>query len=150
MNLRPAQFGTATTIVLAGLAGGFAEMLWVTIYGALSPVSAAAMAREVTASVFPGAASAPGGLALGIGIHLTLSIALAFAFFALLRNFLHGDTGIIVIAVGALVALWAFNFLVLLPVVNPRFPTLMPSAVTLLSKALFGAAMGTTLAKLRL
>ena len=150
MNLRSTQFGTATTIVLAGLAGGFAEMLWIAIYGALSPVSATEIAREVTASVFPGAASAPGSLALGIGIHLALSIALAFAFFALLRNFLHGDTGTIVIAVGALVVVWAFNFLVLLPVVNPRFPTLLPFAATLLSKALFGAAMGATLAKLRL
>ncbi len=56
----------------------------------------------------------------------------------------------IVIAVGAPVVVWAFNFLVLLLVVNPRFPTLMPFAATLLSKALFGAAMGATLVKLRL
>lgn len=36
----------------------------------------------------------------------------------------------------------AINFLVLLPVVNPRFVTRMPYAATLVSKALFGAAMG--------
>lgn len=134
-------------ILVAGLAGGVAEIVWVLAYGAFASVSAAEVAREVTASVFPGAASAPGGLALGIGIHLTLSIALAFAFFSLLRNFLQDDAGTVAIAVGALAGVWAINFLVVLPLVNPRFVTLMPYAATFLSKALFGGAMGAVLAR---
>jgi len=134
-------------ILMAGLAGGVAEIAWVLAYGAFAPVSAAEVAREVTISLVPGAASAPGGLVLGIGIHLMLSIALAFVFFALLGNFLQDDAGTIVIAVGALAGVWAINFLVVLPLVNPRFVTLMPYAATFLSKALFGAVMGAVLAR---
>ena len=39
------------------------------------------------------------------------------------------------------------NFLVLLPLLNPHFPLLMPYAVTLTSKLLFGAAMSWVLIK---
>jgi len=134
-------------ILMAGLAGGVAEIAWVLAYGALAPVSAADVAREVTASVLPGAASAPGAVALGIGIHLALSIALAFAFIALLQNFLRDEAHTIVIAICALAGVWAVNFLVVLPLVNPSFVTLMPYAATFLSKALFGAAMGAVLAR---
>jgi len=134
-------------ILMAGLAGGVAEIAWVLAYGALAPVSAADVAREVTASVLPGAASAPGAVALGIGIHLALSIALAFAFIALLQNFLQDEAHTVAIAICALAGVWAVNFLVVLPLVNPRFVTLMPYAATFLSKALFGAAMGAVLAR---
>ena len=145
--MRQTLLVTATIVLLAGLAGGIAEIAWVLAYGAFAGVSAADVAREVTASVFPGAANAPAGLALGIGIHLALSIALAFAFVALLQDFLQDGAGTIAIALGALAGVWAVNFLVVLPLVNPRFVTLMPYAATFLSKALFGAAMGTVLAR---
>jgi hypothetical protein len=45
----------------------------------------------------------------------------------------------------ALTAIWAFNFFALLPTVNADFAGLMPYAVTLGSKLLFGVAMAATL-----
>jgi hypothetical protein len=63
-------------VLVAGLAGGIAEILWVAVYGAFAP-----------------------------------------------------------------------NFLLVLPLLNPRFLALMPYAATLASKALFGLAMGAVLAR---
>jgi hypothetical protein len=137
-------------IVIAGLAGGIAEILWVLGYGAFAPVSATEVAREVTASLLPGAAAWSAAPALGVGIHLALSIALAAAFVAaLLRVFpgRHSVAGYVGLAVTALAGVWAFNFLLVLPLLNPRFLTLMPYAATLASKALFGLAMGAVLAR---
>ena len=137
-------------ILMAGLAGGVAEIAWVLAYGAFAPVSAAEVAREVTVSLVPGAAGWTTAPALGVAIHLALSIVLAYAFVAWLERSLPGVRGaarLVAIGVGALAGVWAINFLVVLPLVNPRFVTLMPYAATFLSKALFGAAMGAVLAR---
>jgi len=49
-------------------------------------------------------------------------------------------------ALAALATIWAVNFLVLLPQLNPAFVALLPPAVTLLSKLLFALGMGGVLA----
>jgi hypothetical protein len=133
-------------ILVAGLAGGLAEVLWVLAYGAFAPVSASEVAREVTASVLPQAAAAAAAPALGLAIHLLLSIGLAYAFVTALGGIASGARTVPV-AVAALTTVWAFNFLVLMPLLEMRFATLMPYAMTLLSKALFGAAMGWVLVR---
>lgn len=135
-------------ILVAGLAGGLAEVLWMLAYGAFAPVGASEVAREVTASVLPQAADAAAAPALGLAIHLLLSIGLAYAFVAALGGRASGARTVPV-AVAALTAVWAFNFLVLMPLLDLRFATLMPYGATLLSKALFGAAMGSVLAARR-
>jgi hypothetical protein len=136
-------------ILLAGLAGGIAEVLWVLAYGALTPLSTSEVAREVAASVIPQLAASAAAPALGVAIHLALSIALAYVFVAAaarLRPGMRSGAQTVAIAVFALAGVWALNFLVLLPLVNLRFVTLMPYAATLFSKALFGAVMGSVLA----
>jgi len=45
------------------------------------------------------------------------------------------------LAVVALSGVWAINFFVVLPTLNPVFVTLMPYGITLISKMLFGLAM---------
>lgn len=140
----------SSRVLIAGLAGGIAEILWVLGYGAFAPVSATEVAREVTASVLPDMAASAAAPALGIGIHLALSIALAGAFVAALLKVFpgrHSVTGCVGLAVMVLAGVWALNFLLVLPVLNPRFVTLMPYAATLVSKALFGLAMGAVLAR---
>jgi hypothetical protein len=47
--------------------------------------------------------------------------------------------------VGLLVGIWAFNFLVLLPRINPDFITLIPYGASLASKVLFGIAAASVL-----
>jgi len=68
------------TLVLAGLAGGMAEVAWVAGYCAVTPLTGGTVLGEITNSVFPAWASAPFAPALGMLIHFTLAIAVALAF----------------------------------------------------------------------
>ncbi len=81
----------------------------------------------------------------GVAIHYVLSLLIAgAAAFAYLRIF-AGDideSTIFASSISALAIIWASNFFVVLPVVNPVFVTLMPLTVTLISKIGFGIAMG--------
>lgn len=134
--------------MLAGLTGGFAEILWIALYGSLTSGSSVEVARQVTATVFQPLAAWPVAPLIGIAIHLGLSVILAVVFVRLVwipfALSLRGGTGLL-ITVGTLVAVWAVNFLVVLPVVNPSFVALMPYWITLFSKALFGASMAWSL-----
>jgi hypothetical protein len=135
----------------AGLAGGMAEVLGVLAYSAVTPLSAVEVARQVTTSVVPQAATSAAAPALGLAIHFGLSLLLAYGFVATLAY--AGGAGassrsqLVTTAVLALMGVWALNFLVLLPLVNLHFTTLMPFSVTLLSKVFFGAVMGGVLAR---
>jgi hypothetical protein len=81
----------------------------------------------------------------GLLINYVLALLIAaVAVFAYLRTF-AGDIdepAIFATSIAALVAIWAANFFVVLPVVNPDFVTLMPYTVTLISKIGFGITMG--------
>lgn len=137
-------FCSRSIIALAGLAGGVMEIAWISLYSSLTATSGTEVARQVATTVLPAAAGSGYAPALGIGIHLVLSIVLATGFVALLyapiaRRF--GATGVFFSGLATLAAVWALNFLVLLPLLNPAFPALMPYVVTLTSKLLFGAAM---------
>ena len=132
------------TVLLAGLAGGLAEILWVAAYAGMSPASGVAVARGVTETVLPGAGDFGFAALAGVAIHMLLSVALAWAFAVpLLRRVAarFGDGALVPAALAALAGVWAFNFLVLLPALNPAFVALLPAAVSLASKLLFGAAM---------
>ncbi len=54
---------------MAGMAGGMAEILWVTAYCIANSMNCAVVARQVTASVWPAAAEWAFAPALGIFIH---------------------------------------------------------------------------------
>ena len=133
-----------TGFLLAGMAGGVAEIAWVSLYSSVTAVSGIEVARQVTASVFPAAADLALAPALGIAVHLVLSLVLACAFAAALRLPLTRGLSRAAVTGGAVTllgAVWFFNFFVLLPVLNPKFVTLMPYGATLFSKVLFGVAM---------
>jgi hypothetical protein len=135
-------------VVLASFAGGMAEIWWVALYASLSSVSGVDVARQVAATLFPSAADLAVAPILGIAVHLVLSLALGVAFacavwipFARRLNL----PAAMMIAMAALAAVWAVNFLVVLPVLNPAFVTLLPYGASLISKVLFGVAMAWTL-----
>ena len=134
--------------LLAGLAGGLAEVLWVTLYSSTTATSGIAVARQVTASVWPAATAWGSAPALGIAIHLLLSIALGIAFAATIWRLTaprFGAAAFMATAAASLALVWAINFFVVLPALNPAFVTLLPYGVTLASKVLFGIAMGSVL-----
>ena len=136
-------------ILLAGFTGGLAEVIWVSLYAALSPLQGWDVAREITVSVFGSPVAGAFAPGLGILIHFILSIAIALAFVAvlwapLMRRF--GQPGVLGGAIAVLAAIWTMNFFVVLPVLNPAFVALMPLSVTLASKLLFGISLGVVLA----
>ena len=73
-----------SVILLVGLCGGLAEVVWVQVYAALTGRSSVEVARQVTASLLPNmtdAAFAPGR---GVVIHFALSLLVALAYAVLI------------------------------------------------------------------
>lgn len=131
-------------VLLAGLGGGLAEVLWVMVYCAFNPLSGSVVAREVTASLFPAFAAGNSGVWLGIVIHMTLAVALGFAFAHVIWKPLarsHGPLATFAASALTLATVWTANFFVLLPVLHPVFITLMPYPVTFASKMLFALGL---------
>lgn len=148
-NVMRPRLSWAWPVLLAGLAGGLAEVIWIASYSLAVGAEGWQVARAVAEVAVPGGALLPAAPAIGIGIHFLLSIALAGVFamclsIPVLRHRSAAVTATIgMVAVGAV---WAVNFLVILPVVHPAFVHLLPYPVTLLSKLFFGLAMGWSLA----
>jgi hypothetical protein len=142
------MFSSCRKGAIAGLAGGTAEVMWVALYGMVSPTSSAALARGIAATFSPELAANSMGVMAGIAIHmviaLMLGIAVVFAIQPLIptrrQNYL-----VPLIVVGLLVGIWAFNFFALLPRINPGFITLTPYGASFASKVLFGIAAASVL-----
>jgi hypothetical protein len=139
-------------ILIAGLAGGMAEIVWVAAYSSAHAMSSATVARQITASIWPAAAQWPAAPVFGILIHLALSFALVALTVPILSRLTakHSSAGFIVISAAFMLALvWLMNFFIILPVLNPEFITLLPYSVSFTSKLLFGVAMGVVLYNLQ-
>lgn len=138
---------------LGGIAGGLTEIAWVSAYGAATGTPLAPIARGIVQSVFPQAATSASAVALGIAIHLALAlmvgIGLAMVIGKLAKTRLESESEFAV-AVLALLAIWAVNFFIVLPNLNPAFVGLLPYSVTLASKLLFGLAAVVTFRLYRL
>jgi H+/gluconate symporter-like permease len=81
---------------------------------------------------------------LGILIHLALSLVMGCVYVLLIwQPFARraGMAATLLSAALALAAVWATNFFVILPALNPTFVALMPYAVTFTSKMLFALAL---------
>lgn len=139
-----------SAVLAAGLWGGLAEVVWVAAYAAATPASGWEVAREVTLATFGSAVGGSFAPAVGLSIHFALAVAVAAVFAATLWRPLArraGSPGVLAGSIGALAAIWATNFFVVLPIVHPPFVALLPLSVTLASKLLFGIAMGIVLAR---
>lgn len=129
--------------VIAGLAGGAVEISWIALYMYFSGGEAAVIARGVSQTLFPQLVSPTVAVPVGIAAHMGLAIILGIVISIFIRSVLPHTTSAIFEILGVitvLVAVWAINFFVILPVINPDFVTLVPYATSLTSKVLFGAA----------
>lgn len=128
--------------VLAGAAGGLAEIAWVSLYASVSGGNAATLARGVTTAVGVSVLLPAAPVTVGIVVHMLLAIllgvALAGVWQALARS--SSVNSRYALSLAALVAVWVMNFFVVLPVISPEFVQLVPYAVSLMSKLLFGLA----------
>ncbi|MGP0090833.1 MAG: hypothetical protein ACLPKB_12875 [Xanthobacteraceae bacterium] len=128
--------------VVAGVAGGLAEIAWVTLYAAATGTDPATLARGVMTAT--GVSTLfPTPVALGVTIHMALAvvlgIALSFGWRALSSHRLEMASPLPFV-LAALVGVWAVNFFVVLPIISPAFVHLAPYPVSLMSKVLFGFA----------
>jgi hypothetical protein len=138
------QFSIMRTGAFAGIAGGLAEIAWVTLYAGMTDTAPAALARGVTtAAGISALLPEDSPVALGIGVHMALAamlgIILVFAWRAVVAKRPHLSNPY-PFMLTALAAVWAINFFVVLPIVSPAFIHIVPYAVSLTSKLLFGVA----------
>ena len=129
--------------VIAGAAGGIAEVLWISAYAAATGVSAATLARGVTSAAGVGTQLAAAPVASGIIIHMTLAVALGIALAFAWRGLSTrrpGHAGPFSFVLPVLACVWAINFFIVLPLISPEFVALVPYPVSLVSKLLFGLA----------
>jgi hypothetical protein len=125
--------------VLAGAAGGLAEIVWVSLYATATGANAASVAHGVTTAAGVSALLPEAPVAMGIAFHMTLGIALAGLWQALAPR-LHGVTGLYAVLLATLATIWAINFFVVLPLISPAFAHIVPYSVSLMSKLLFAVA----------
>lgn len=129
--------------VLAGSVGGAAEIAWIIAVAAVTGLSAANVAGGVSASVGIDWLPSTTAMVVGVAIHMGLAIALGIAvavgcdILARRRSRFFQPYAIVPMA---LIGVWAINFLVVLPLINPAFVQLVPYPVSFLSKLLFGLA----------
>lgn len=133
-------------VVLAGLAGGLAEIAWVAAWCALQGSDGWQVARAVTAALAPALGAVPFAAALGLVVHFGLSVLLAVAFVRA-AAWAPRRVPTLALALAALAGVWAVNFFLVLPALDPAFVRLLPYPVTLASKLLFGAAMALALTR---
>jgi hypothetical protein len=132
--------------VLFGIAGGIAEIIWIASYGLFTGGSAGAVARAVSgtvSTVLPGVSFDVAPVAYGIVIHMVLAVGLGIALVFAWRELAEQGQRLVneyAFMVVALAMVWAFNFFVLLPLIDPAFVALVPYPASLLSKLLFGLA----------
>ena len=133
--------------ILAGAAGGLAEIAWVSLYAVVTGGDAAILARGVTTAAGLTVLLPVAPVTMGIVVHMivaaVLGIALAGLWQALARR--HGTGSLYAVALAALAGVWVLNFFVVLPTISPAFVHLVPYPVSLLSKLLFGLAAAETL-----
>lgn len=129
--------------LMAGLVGGAAEIAWIALYLQLQGGSSSAVARGITETVVPGSGDAAFAVAAGLAIHMVLAVVLGAAVAVVFARAFPGLSGTLTefaAVVGVLVVVWTMNFLVILPVVNQAFVTIVPYGASLTSKVLFGVA----------
>jgi hypothetical protein len=142
------QLDTLRHGIVAGAAGGLAEIAWVTLYAGATGGNAAVLARGVTSAAGVSVLLPASPVTLGIAVHMALAVALgvALAFaWRMLRDGRFAATGPYPFALAALAGVWATNFFVVLPIVSPAFVHLVPYPVSLTSKLLFGVAAAAAL-----
>jgi hypothetical protein len=129
--------------VVAGVAGGLAEIAWVTLYAGATSADPATVASGVTTAAGLSALFPAAPVAVGVTVHMalavTLGIALSFGWRALSSHRLDA-VGPFPFMLAALVGIWAVNFFAVLPIISPAFIHLTPYPVSLMSKVLFGLA----------
>lgn len=131
--------------VAIGVAGGLAEIAVVGGYSRVAGVNAFDIAAAVATAAHLDAGSPTAGLLVHMGLAALLGIGLmtAGAMVGLFRA--RNVRSLYTTMFLSLGAVWAVNFLLVLPWLSPAFLTVLPLPIALLSKLCFGAVAGALL-----
>jgi len=143
---RPPLRETLLRGVLIGLSGGLAELVFIWAYMTDSGRDPTAIARAVAAAFLLGDAAST-----GIVIHMLLSVLLGIVLMSVwlsVRSPHSRATSVYLFMAAALVVVWSFNFLVLLPSLSPELMALLPYPVSFTATLLFGLAGAPVLQRL--
>ena len=127
----------------AGLAGGAAEIAWILLYSGLGTIDGNGVAQGVTATFSSSVAVSSMGVTLGVLIHMVIAILLGIAIALVSGQILPEVRSVLLepcFVVIGLAGVWAVNFYLFLPVINPDFVHLLPLEASLASKVFFGIA----------
>jgi len=137
--------------MIAGLAGGAAEIVWIVLYMGWTGGDPERMPEGIVASVFPIAATTKVAIPLGILLHMAIAAVLGIVIVLAINMFcpqIRGTTHEKAFIIAVLIGVWAVNFFLILPVINPQFITLVPYGTSLISKVLFGFTAAVVLQRL--
>jgi hypothetical protein len=136
--------------IIAGTAGGLAEIAWVMLYSGIVGRDPTILARGVTSAVGASAFLPLPTVTLAVMVHMILAMMLGVALAFTWRAFAAkcgGSTRLYPFILAALACVWAVNFFVALPFISPEFVSLVPYPVSLISKLLFGLAAAETIGR---
>ena len=139
-----AHYGVGAIVgMVAGVVMAMPAMIYTTVTGfgfwALgSGISEAFMTISASETV--------GGVAIGLAIHMMLSAGLgvfaAFLASDVLKDQVEKGLNLLYVRLGIGAAVWAFNWYVLLPIIDPRFIEIIPHVPALAFHLMFGWALG--------
>lgn len=130
--------------VIAGVAGGIAEIAWMYIYSINNQLTLKDIANEISATLNIHTSN----YLIGLCIHMTLSALIGIGYGKLIFQRMSKHN-ISLVALGAMLlvfSIWLVNFKVILPMVNIQMKNIVPEYISLISKMLFGAGMTITYA----
>ena len=127
--------------VIAGLAGGLAEVVWVVTYAWFTGTDPTVVARGVTTAAGVSALLPASPAMLGVAVHMVLAAMLGIVLTFIWQPTTPSISGNpYPFMLAALLDVWGLNFFIVLPLVNPAFTTMLPYPVSLISKLLFALA----------
>lgn len=133
---------------VAGVAGGAAEVVWISlvhISGGASPVD---VARAIAAVLGSRLGTASTAALLGACAHLVLSALLGSVMYVIWRRLRSGRTARVnlwVFSIATLMVVWATNFYLVLPRLDPKFLAMVPVLTGLISKLAFALVFCATI-----
>ncbi|HVZ15362.1 MAG TPA: hypothetical protein VG894_12950 [Bauldia sp.] len=135
---RPPLRETLFKGALIGTSGGLAEIAFIWTYMTVRGHEPGTIARAIAEAVHLGP-SASAGIAVHMALSLLLGIGLMGAWRSVRAPRPRASAAYLFMTV-ALIVVWSFNFLVLLPSLNPALPALLPYPVSFAATLLFALA----------
>lgn len=127
----------------SGIAGGLAEVIFMAAYNLIVGKSGLTILSLITLTFFDREiAFGSIGAFSGLLIHFALSIIVGIFFSIFMFSDKIPISRVFGSGIALLVAIWSFNFFLLLPDINPEFVETVPVNIALFSKLLFGVSMG--------